>query len=90
VVATGRKQAFCLEDTDQIDPSKPGQGFTCSYQGISAGWADTYGTYLPCQWIDITDVAPGDYTLRLSINPERILLESSYDDNVFETPVRID
>lgn len=90
VVATGRKQAFCLEDTDQIDPNKPGQGFTCEYQGISAGWADQYSVSLPCQWIDVTDVPPGDYTLRISINPEQILAESSYDDNVFETAVQVD
>jgi hypothetical protein len=34
VVATGRKQAFCLEDTDQIDPTKPGQGFNCDLRGL--------------------------------------------------------
>jgi hypothetical protein len=88
VVATGRKQAFCLEDTDNIS-SGHGAQFTCSYQGISMGWADTYSTALPCQWIDITGVPPGDYTLRITINPEHILLESDYSNNVYEHPVHI-
>jgi hypothetical protein len=90
VVATGRKQAFCLEDTDQLDPDQSGQGYNCQFQGISAGWADAYTTSLPCQWIDVTDVPPGQYTLRISINPEQILPESRYDDNTFEMVVDID
>ncbi|MGH8595753.1 MAG: lysyl oxidase family protein, partial [Gammaproteobacteria bacterium] len=46
VVVTGRKQAFCLEDFQQYDPGAGPAQFTCSYQGISAGWADVYGKYL--------------------------------------------
>lgn len=89
VIAAGHKQAFCLMDTNQIDVSSPGNNYSCSFQGISKGWADTYGRSLDCQWIDITDVPAGDYTLRISINPERILPESNYDNNIFETPVTI-
>lgn len=90
VVAAGRKQAFCLEDTDQIDPNaNPPELFTCSNQGIHAGWADTYDTYLPCQWIDITGIPEGDYILRIAINPMNILPESNYDDNVFTHPVHL-
>jgi hypothetical protein len=88
VVATGRKQAFCLEDTDNIS-SPDGPTYTCSYQGISMGWADTYSTALPCQWIDITGVPAGDYTLRITINPEHILLEADYNNNVYEQAVTI-
>src|SRR5262249_47427745 len=61
VVTKGRKQSFCIEDTDQIDPSKPGSGYNCAFQGISVGWADTYAAELDCQWIDVTDVPVGDY-----------------------------
>jgi hypothetical protein len=90
IVASGHKQAFCLMDTNHIDPSQPGSGYTCAFQGISAGWADTYGRALDCQWIDITDVVPGEYTLRIEINPEQRLVESDYTNNVFETPVTIE
>ena len=89
VVVAGHKQAFCLMDTDpMIDPA-PAPRFSCSFQGISAGWADTYDKFLDCQWIDITGVAPGDYTLRITINTAHILPESDYTNNVFETPVTL-
>ncbi|MCA9697946.1 MAG: hypothetical protein KC431_10515, partial [Myxococcales bacterium] len=42
--------------------------YTCYNQGLSLGWSDTYGAALDCQWIDVTDVAPGDYTLRMEVN----------------------
>lgn len=34
-----------------------------------------------CGSVDITDMAAGDYTLRVSINPEHALPESNYDNN---------
>ena len=42
---------------------------TCSDQGIQAGWADVYGAHLDCQWIDVTDVPAGIYTLEIEVNP---------------------
>ena len=90
VIASGHKQAFCLLDlTDPPPDSGPGR-FDCAYQGISAGWADVYSRDLPCQWIDVTDVPPGAYTLRIALNPEHNLFERDYDNNLFETPVTIE
>jgi hypothetical protein len=99
----GRKMAFCLENTDHIDPDSPTPSnapdcvegdtaeskcnYTCKFQGISSGWADTYWKTLAGQWIDICDVPSGMYRLRISINPEQRLVESDYTDNVFETDV---
>jgi hypothetical protein len=48
-----------------------------------------YGSGLDCQWVDITSVPNGDYLLRISINPDRVLPESNFDNNVAEVPVRI-
>lgn len=87
VVVTGNKQAFCLLDSIRMDPMAPPAKFSCELQGISAGWADSYPFYLPCQWIDITDVTPGLYTLRITVNPSQILAESDYTNNVLELPV---
>jgi len=42
-----------------------------------------------CQWLDITDVAPGAYSLRVTINPDRVLTESNYDNNETTVPVTI-
>ncbi len=59
VVLTGRKQAFCLEDYTKIDPNAGPAKYTCSNQGIQVGWADVYGSYLDCQWLDVTGIPLG-------------------------------
>jgi Lysyl oxidase len=81
VVFTGRKQSFCLEDVQRTSPGLPSRGYTCLNQGISRGWADSYSRGLPCQWIDITDIPSGDYTLRVTVNPDHTLPESDYTNN---------
>jgi len=86
-VLTARKQSFCLEDDENIQPGVPPTGYSCTDQGITRGWADVYSRELPCQWIDITDVAAGTYTLRVVVNPLRTLPESNYDNNTFTVPV---
>ncbi len=83
VVLTARKQSFCLEDDENIKPGVPPHGYSCTDQGITRGWADVYSRYLPCQWIDITDVPAGTYTLRVVVNPLHTLPESNYDNNTF-------
>lgn len=87
VVLTGRKQAFCLEDGEQVQVGAVPRGYQCHNQGISSGWADVYSRYLPCQWIDVTDLPSGAYTLRATVNPLHALPESNYDNNVFTVPV---
>jgi hypothetical protein len=66
-VAVGYKQAFCLRDNDPYVPL-PARGYECDDQGISAGWSDNYDHTLDGQWIDVTDVPPGDYTLEATVN----------------------
>jgi hypothetical protein len=87
VVATGRKQGFCLEDDTQIVLGAGSHGFNCHHQGISVGWADLYGNSLPCQWIDITDIAPGSYTLRVTIDPSGVLPDADHVNNVWSADV---
>jgi len=86
-VAGGRKQAFCLVDTHRY-LDEEGVSFApvydCSFQGIQRGWSDIYHTRLPCQFIDITDLAPGPYTLEIEINQEGTIAESSTDNNRVE------
>ncbi len=86
VVAVGHKQGFCLLDSECPSPQ-----YHCGFQGISAGCADVYGSGLPCQYIDLTDVAvpDGAYTLRVTIDPTDRLAEADEANNAATTPVFI-
>lgn len=90
VAATGHKQAFCLLDFYRY-PEEDDRGayYTCENQGIQRGWQDVYEADLDCQWVDVTDVDPGEYTLHIALNTNRALLESSYDDNEADVLVQI-
>jgi hypothetical protein len=68
IVVAGHKQAFCLEDDVQVVPGGPSHGFRCNNQGITVGWADVYDRSQACQWIDVTSVPSGTYTLRVEID----------------------
>src|SRR5690606_19984528 len=59
--AVGHKQAFCLLDWAAWSWPEAGERpfYSCVNQGLSLGWSDTYEASLDCQWIDVTDVDPG-------------------------------
>ena len=85
-IVAGHKQAFCLRDDEREQAAAPAH-YTCTDQGISAGWADVYQPQLACQWIDVTGVPPGAYTVRVTVNPTRAFAESDYGDDVLEFSV---
>lgn len=89
-VVAGRKQAFCLEDYERIPGVSGGRGkFTCSNQGITVGWQDVYRAALDCQWLDVTDVAPGEYMLRVTVDAGQKISEESETNNVAVVTVSI-
>jgi len=92
-VGAGQKQAFCLLDTHKYLTADPTVSDTsmywCGYQGIQRGWSDVYTANLPCQFLDITDVADGNYLLRVTLNRDQTLAELNYSNNVVEVPVTI-
>jgi len=96
----GHKNGWCVYDAGSYfgdglygPEGSPGCGrgyLGCSStqfsQGISAGCYDVYPADLNCQWIDITDVPAGTYTLRIETNwdPATRLAstpESNYSNN---------
>lgn len=86
----GHKQAFCLEDFEPWLPDAPeAPQFTCRRQGITRGWADTYGPGLDCQWIDVTDTPYGNYSLTVEVNPDQIIPELDYTDDTTTVTVSV-
>lgn len=79
----GRAPAICLPAAQSTSR------FSCEFLGLPKDSFETYDKSAVCQWLDITGVPPGDYTLRLSVNPGRLLPERSYENNTLDLPVRL-
>lgn len=68
-IPVGFKNGFCVIDIGCSPGNSP--QFGCSNMGISKGCYDVYGAGTTCNWIDITDVPAGQYTLVLRTNWQR-------------------
>ncbi|CAG5867393.1 unnamed protein product [Menidia menidia] len=87
-VAEGHKASFCLEDTSCDYGYYRRYACTSHTQGLSPGCYDTYNADIDCQWIDITDVKPGNYVLKISVNPYYQVPESDYSNNIVRCDVQ--
>ena len=79
----GAKVGFCFLDSDVFSTGLPGYsggfytGSMCSTNpnvlsnrmGISIGMGDEYEWFLAWQWVDITGLPAGTYTLRAKVDP---------------------
>jgi hypothetical protein len=68
-IPVGFKNGFCVIDVGCY-PGNTGQ-YGCSNMGISKGCYDIYGSGTTCNWIDVTNVPAGQYTLVLRTNWQR-------------------
>ena len=90
----GAKVGFCFLDSDVFNSSLPGysggfyNGTMCSSDpnilsnrmGISIGMGDEYEWYLAWQWVDITGLPSGTYTLRAKVDPYGFFTEEAEDN----------
>jgi len=63
--------------------------FDCELLGLEAHSYRAFPSDAECQWVDVTTLAPGQYTLRLSVNADYRLKEESLTNNVVERTVTI-
>ena len=92
VVTSGVKISFCLTDVFAAELPVPEWRpvrldvalFDCGFslQGINTGMTDYYGPRLPDQYLDITGVEPGVYTLDIIVDPNDLIVESDETNNV--------
>jgi len=88
----GAKVGFCFLDSDLYRLGLPGasgspyyRGSECGMErnqlsnrmGISVGWGDEYEWYLAWQWVDITDLPSGSFTIRANVDPYSFFVENN-------------
>ena len=88
-VAEGHKASFCLEDSICDSGGYVQRRCGSGVQGISVNCGDLYARHLDCQWIDITGVEDGFYILQLHVNPDRLVIESDYRNNIIECSISL-
>lgn len=60
--------------------------FGCGFLGLTR---NVYSTAFGCDQLPIDGVAPGDYTLRLTIDPNDRIAETDENNNVVESPITL-
>jgi hypothetical protein len=88
----GAKQSFCLEDSIQVSTASSVRDqplFTCSNQGISAGWADVYNDSLPGQYVVIDGIPNGTYKLTVTADYGSLIPETNEQNNTAQAILSI-
>ena len=100
---TGEKHGFCFFDNYVYDLSLPDAPQSVVYPrggcgeatdtsittGLSFGWGDKYAYKLPDQYINITGLPSGDYTLTATVDAQGFLQERCEGNNTTTTILHI-
>lgn len=101
LVASNEKVSFCVVDSaspfspppaGQLDtpyfPTAEGCDATAT-EGLSVGWADIYGYYLPGQALDLHDHSGGQFCLVSTADPNDQVAESNEANNTYSLRLRV-
>lgn len=86
--------ATCLGDFEMVQTDAGPMAFTCTDQGLTAGWAQRYDRTDAnvgggCSFVDVTDLAPGDYQLKMEVDVNEVLADADRTNNVQTVTVTI-
>ncbi len=90
ILAFSDKVSFCLNDEFRLKPEQyRGRKYSKRYRschtrvfGISPGWAEEYDYKVYGQSLDITGIPDGVYVVRTTINPKKLIKESTRRNNI--------
>jgi len=100
-VVRSTKIGFCIIDSDRRFASLPGSPPEAYYpagsadcdrdsiDGLSVGWADTYGYFLPGQQLNVTGLRRGRYCLVSTADPHNLLRESDNSNNAHRARIAL-
>ena len=97
-VRRGTKVGFCFLDSRWMFGGTPSayseamcgdNGDLSNRMGLSVGWGDEYPANFAFQWIDITTLADGDYTVQARADEQNWYVESNEGNNCAWARVRI-
>jgi hypothetical protein len=102
-VRNGNKIHFCFFDNTPTNRDLPASSNDSHYSfnwcgtpesigvrmGLSVGWGDRYGWDFANQWIDISDLAGGTYTLKATVDWANDYYETDDTDNCIMSRIQI-
>jgi hypothetical protein len=85
----GLKVGFCVLDVFRWDWRAEQCALYRASTRASKGWGDLYDSTLDGQWLDITGLPDGNYTMEMEANPLGIIQETDYNNNITIVPITI-